>query len=394
MLRFRMVGTLVVAVALLAAACGEEAPEVSTDGGTPVQEEGSAPDASSGDTEPSSGESVAPVDDDASEDPRSGDEDSAAAGSDGPDDAVSSEDAAPVDAQALLASATTELDGRSVRGEATIELEPGFKLSTNFESDTDGDLAAIVEIPPGLDPEFPGGADAEVRYVGGVAYVRPPLPPETLAELGVDEAWYAAEPAAGGDPMSDAMGSAGGVICVFPQMSDAPSSDCDLLGETGALLEAASEAEIVGREDVRGVEATRVRFLVSLLDLAGEALGMEPEEDDGETSEGGAFDDTASDPFAEGLDQIFGFLDADLEFEVWIDDENLIRRLAFDLASMFAGLAGADAAVEMPSSLITLEFYDFDADISVEAPPPEAIIDDPDLLVGGDDYATSEEYES
>ena len=64
MLRFRMVGMLVVAVALLAAACGEEAPEVSTDGGTPVQEEGSAPDASSGDTEPSSGESVAPVDED------------------------------------------------------------------------------------------------------------------------------------------------------------------------------------------------------------------------------------------------------------------------------------------------------------------------------------------
>ena len=78
---------------------------------------------------------------------------------------------------------------------------------------------------------------------------------------------------------------------------------------------------------------------------------------------------------------------------MWIDDENLIRRLAFDLASLFAGLAGADADVEVPSSLITLEFYDFDADISVEAPPPEAIVDDPDLLVGGDDYAYSEEYE-
>ena len=89
-----------------------------------------------------------------------------------------------MDAQALLASVTPQLDGRSVRGEATIELAPGFKLATNFESDTDGDLAAIVEIPPGLDPEFPGGTDAEVRYVGGVAYVRPPLPPETLAETG------------------------------------------------------------------------------------------------------------------------------------------------------------------------------------------------------------------
>jgi hypothetical protein len=46
----------------------------------------------------------------------------------------------------------------------------------------------------------------------------------------------------------------------------------------------------------------------------------------------------------------------------------------------------------MPSSQLTLEFFDFDADISVDAPPPEAIVDE-DLLVDGDDYATSEEYE-
>ena len=147
---------------------------------------------------------------------------------------------------------------------------------------------------------------------------------------------------------------------------------------------------IVGQQDVRGVEATRVRFQVTLLDLVGEALGMEP--DDGETSDAGAFDDTASDPFAEGLDQIFGFLDAGFEVEVWIDDESLIRRLSFDLASLFAGIAGPEAAAEMPSSLVTLEFYDFDADISVNAPPPETVVDS-GLILGGDDFATSEEFE-
>ena len=223
----------------------------------------------------------------------------------------------------------------------------------------------------------------------GVVYVRPPASAEDLAELGVDEAWYVAEPAAAGDPMTQAMGSAG-VMCIFPQMLDEPLEDCDPVGETGAFLEAASEAEIVGREDLRGVETTRVRFLVSLLDLAGEDLGIEP--DDDETSESGAFDDTASDPFAEGMEQIFGFLDAEFEVEVWIDDESLIRRLSFDLASLFAGIAGPEAAAEMPSSLISVEFYDFDADISVDAPPADAIVDE-DLLVGGDDYATSEDFE-
>ena len=394
MLRIRVSGTLVLAVALLAGACGDEATEVSTSAEPAVQEEASAPDDSSADAEPSSGQSAAPDQEDAADVPGSGDEDSAAASSDGTDDAASTgdgEDAAPVDVEALLASVTTQLDGRSVRGEATIELAPGFKLSTSFESDADGDLVATVEIPPGLDPEFPSGAEAEVRYVGGTTYVRPPLSAEALADLGVDEAWFVPEPVAGGDPMGDAMGSVGGVTCIFPQAIEEPFTACDPLGDTGAFLEAASKAEIIGREDVRGVEATRVRFLVSLRDLAGEALGAVLGEDDAEASEGGAFDDSASDPFAEGLEQIFGFLDADLEVEVWIDDENLIRRQAFDLASLFAGLAGPDA--EMPSSLITVEFYDFDADISVDAPPPETIIDDPDLLVGGDDFGSSEEYE-
>ena len=388
MLRIRVAGMLVLAVALLAAACGEEVVVV-----LDTQVEAAAPSTTQAVPDESSGTSD-PAEADVTEPSDAGD--ATGAGTESPDDTVStedSEDPSPADAEALLASATTELAGRSVRGEAAIELGPGFKLSTNFESDADGDIAVTVELPPGLDPEFPGGAEAEIRYVGGVVYVRPAVSAETLADLGVDEAWYVAESAAGGDPMSDAMGSAGGVMCMFPQSLGEPFPDCDPLGETGAFLEAASEAEIVGREDVRGVEATRVRFLVSLLDLAGDALGMEPDEDGAEASEDGAFDDSASDPFAEGLEQIFGFLDADLEVEVWIDDENLIRRLAFDLASLFGGFASADADVEVPSSLITLEFYDFDADISVGAPPPEVIVDDPDLLVGGDDYAYSEEYE-
>ena len=384
MLRIRLVTTLLAALALVGAACGggdadttsDQQPEAEAAVTTPAGPDDSP---ETGGTEASDPDAIT---DGGEPDAGDGEPDEASA-ADGRDPA------APVDADALLASATTVLDGRSVRGEASVELAPGFEFSTSFESDADGDLAVSIELPPGMDPEFPGGADAEMRYVGGVVYVRPPAAAETLAGLGVDEAWYVAEPVPGADPMSDAMGSAG-VMCAFPQMLDAPPRDCDLLGETGAFLEAASAPEIVGREDVRGVDATRVRFQVSLLDLMGEALGMEP--DDGETSEAGAFDDTASDPFAEGMDQIFGFLDAGFEVDVWIDDESLIRRLTFDLASMFAGLAGEDAGAGMPSSLLTLEFFDFDADISVDAPPPEAIVDE-DLLVGGDDYATSEEYE-
>ena len=373
MLRIRVAGTLIAALALMAASCGDggdaaqQQPEAEAPVTTAAEPDGSV---EAGDAATPSTAAAEPAD-----------PDDAAPADDG-------EDVVPADAEALLASATTALDRRSVRGEATIELAPGFEFSTSFESDAEGDLAATVELPPGMDPEFPGGAEVEMRYVDGVVHVRPPVTAETLAALGVDEAWYIVEPV--GDPMAAAMQSAGGVMCIFPQAIDEPYEDCDPLSDTGTFLEAARDAEVVGREEVRGVEATRVRFLVSLMDLAGGALGMEP---DDEASDGGAFDDTASDPFAEGLEQIFGFLEADLEVEVWIDDDNLIRRLAFDLASMFAALAGDDAGAAMPSSPITLEFYDYDADIGVDAPPPEAIVAE-DLLVGGDDFATPEEYES
>ncbi|MXW94301.1 MAG: hypothetical protein F4110_05350 [Acidimicrobiaceae bacterium] len=375
MLRIRAVGTLVLAVVLAAAACGDTSTTGTVD--VPATTTGA-------EAEPATTTSGAPEESADSTGAAAGSEADAAAGEASGDP----DETAPTDAAALLASATELLDGRPVRGEATIELAPGFGFSTSFESDADGDLDALAELPPGMDPEFPAGADAGIRYVGGVVYLRPLTAADDLEELGVDEAWFVAEPASTGDPMAQAMGPAG-VMCVFLQTLEEVPEECDPLGDAGAFLEAAREPEVVGREDVRGVEANRVRFLVSLMDLAGEALGMETGADDGEV---GAFDDTASDPFAEGLEQIFGFLDADFEVEVWIDDDSLIRRLTFDIASLFAGIAGGEAAAEMPSSLLTLEFYDFDADIGVDAPPSEAIFDR-SLLLGDDDHATSEDFE-
>ena len=377
MSRLRVAGVLAV-VALLAAACGD-------DGG-----ETTAPDEAQGQAEAPTTTASGPDDSPEADGTEAGDtatSTTAAAEPDGPDEAAPAADdadAAPVDAEALLASATTQLDGRSVRGEATFDLAPGFGLSTSFEYDVEGDLAAMIELPPGVDPEFPAGADAEFRYVGGVVYARPPVPAETLAELGVDEAWYIAEPLSTGDPFGDAMASGGGLMCIFPQSADALLAECDPLGDIGSLLEGARDPEIVGRENLRGTEATRVRFQLSLMDLMGEALGQTSGEDDDGTSEGEFFDDGSTDPFAEGMEEFFAMLDTGFEVEVWIDDEALIRRLTYDLASMFAGLAGPDEVI--PSSLITVEFFDFDADISVDAPPPEAIVDE-DLLVGGDDYS-------
>ena len=139
---------LLAAMALLAAACSDDGGEaVTPDEPQDVAEASSTtqagPDEASDGGDPAEEDIVRPsdTDDDTADDVESGD---------GTSTSEDSRDAAPVDAGTLLASATTTLDGRSARGEATFDLAPGFSLRTTFESDADGDLAATIEFPPGV----------------------------------------------------------------------------------------------------------------------------------------------------------------------------------------------------------------------------------------------------
>lgn len=293
-------------------------------------------------------------------------------------------DAGPaLDVEALVAAALAQLDRRSVRMELALEFLPGFGLRATIESDADGDVATQLNIPPGFDPVLVDGAQIEVRTVSGVDYVRLPAPEALLEELGVDEAWYVVEPDALDGPFADTLSMADGLLCP----SSAEGDDCDPRGSVGDLLTAARDLQVIGREAVRGVETTRVRFSVSLAELYGEAVGGLGGQDDAEASEGAFFDDGSSDPFAEGLGDLFGFLDAPFEVEVWIDDDSLARRLTYDLSALFGAVAGGDDTI--PSLQITLEFYDYDAEISVEAPPPETIVDDLSPFIGPDETATA-----
>ena len=212
-----------------------------------------------------------------------------------------------------------------------------------------------------MDPEFPD----EVRYVDGVQYVRP----LGGAESEGGPAWFIAEPGMAGQPGPEGQL---GLLCVFPQMAEAPAVDCDPLAAAATLISAASDAVVVGPEEVRGVQTTRVSFTVSLLDLAVDALGAAPDSGDSEVFE--------SDDIAGAFEEMFSGLGIDVE--LWIDDDTLIRRMSLDLATLLIGFVGEEAD-DMPQFLMTLEFYDFDADISVDAPPPESVTDDPSLLEGG-----------
>ncbi|MCS7006192.1 MAG: hypothetical protein RMM28_03400 [Thermoleophilia bacterium] len=94
----------------------------------------------------------------------------------------------------------------------------------------------------------------------------------------------------------------------------------------GTLRQASGETERVGREDVRGVETVRYRVMVT---CAGARLAC----------------------------------DGVVPVDVWIDDGGLLRRIQID-----------DDIGEG-----TIEFFDFGAEVEIEAPPDDKVVDDSSL---------------
>ena len=263
------------------------------------------------------------------------------------------------DAAALLTAAGREATGRSVRGELKLQIGPadsGMALeTTTFETDADGNTGLIVSFP---DPS----SSSELRYVDGTLYVR--LPQELLSSYGVDPAsgatWLTVD-----KETSEQMG----LTCVSPLSSMGPgtgSTDCDPMGDTAVLLpEFADHATIVDRDVLRGVDTSVVRLAVSIGDLLAGVAGSMPEAEDGSGE-------------VDALAEAFSFMSGDIHIDVWIDDDNRIHRLAVDVASLMAGMAGAagEDPDEMPQLMIVVDYYDHGADITIEAPPAEEILGD------------------
>ena len=271
----------------------------------------------------------------------------------------------PAAAVALLAEGSSVLAGRAVRGVAMIavpeiEGEAPFELTSRFESDADGDLSVRIEIEPGMDPQFPDGGVAEIRYAGREAYVRMTgaagAPAAVQASVDADgrSAWFVAASESSGDPRwSEGIAA---LLCVLPQLNPDVSWGCAPLSSVAALLATASGATAAGSDTIREVPTTRVEFRVPLTGLYPASFVDELEE----TLE--ARGDALANEDLEQLSELLRGIVA----EAWIDGSGLVRRLVLDL---------------LPVQLI-VEFYDFDADIAVDAPPPEQVAGELPLFDG------------
>ena len=275
-----------------------------------------------------------------------------------PDDEVDRPDSIPpdLDASALLSGAGEASVGQPVRGEFTVSMSPGTDAvlaSATFETGADGNTAMTFS--------FFGSLNMEFRFVDGAAYVQ--LPPLFLSSLGVEtdvpDPWLTVDEASAAEL---------GVGCPSPLSLLDPGgsmSACDPLGDTAMLLPGfVDDATIVGRETLRGFETTVIRLTLPVQDLIGVGLESMPD------SENGGDD-------LEALEEMFP-VDAEIEADIWIDDDLRILRTVVDLGSLMPGLTGSDSEgfEDMPRLVATTDYYDHGATIVVEAPLPEQVIGD------------------
>lgn len=113
-----------------------------------------------------------------------------------------------------------------------------------------------------------------------------------------------------------------------------------------------------GEEDVRGETATRYDLTVDLEQAAEQAA--------------------ESNETWEALSEQSGI--TELDMQVWVDDDDLIRRIAYSLdlsqAEVDAATEGAEVDVEPQGTVtVTVQYFDYGTEVEIELPSDEQIVD-------------------
>lgn len=261
-------------------------------------------------------------------------------------------EAAPLDAMELLTAAFESSAGRSVRGELSMNMGGPGGPSLQFESDGTQDVLMFVSFDEmtGQDSE---GFGMEILSVDSLLFARYQVPEEIRGLVGdeLPEGWLTFDAATAGVM---------GITCVSAVPGATLGDDaCLPPNDNTHMLEFMTSAEIIGPEDIDGEPTTHIRVGLDLVAMFS-ALSSESGGDDGS---GAVFGDVFGDEF---------FVDA------WIDADGLTRRTSVDLAAMFGDLAegfGANDS-DVPSIAAVMDYYEYDADVVIEAPPAGEIVGD------------------
>ncbi|HMQ24463.1 MAG TPA: hypothetical protein PKA98_00620 [Acidimicrobiales bacterium] len=251
-----------------------------------------------------------------------------------PEEAAAPTTGAPTDADAGAPSTTAVAPGGpvAVLGE-TVERTAAVE-SGRYEMVVTYDAEAV-----GAEPVAPLRATGEFADQGRSLRMEMDLgePVGTIEQVVVDGIAYVTVPGVGcqeldrSDVLSSVGGSGGGAM------------------DPGSFLEQLraidGDVEEVGRLDVRGVSTTRFAATYTLAD----AIAAMPEDQ------------------ADALEQMYAtlprsFLDTEQAVDVFVDDDGLVRRM--QVATTSSDVEG----LPLPATTTIMDWFDFGAEVSVEAP--------------------------
>lgn len=277
--------------------------------------------------------------------------------------------ALPTDAMELLRVAFENSATRSVRGEIQMDMGELLSMSAQFESDGNQSFSMVMGFDQVMDAEDLAGFGLEMRAVEGTAYVRFVIPDEMRDLLGdaMPKGWFTLDAASAAEM---------GIVCPAALPGTTPDDGlCPLPNDHLYLIEHVRSAEIVDQTDIDGVSAVQVRVTLDFAAAFAEHIAE---------AEGG--DDSM--PFAGDM------FPGEVVYDVWIDGDGLTRRMSLDLGPLMEDLvAGLDEAEtegfeEELAGLFditnVINYYDYDADITIEAPPADQIIGDFGDIMGPD----------
>ncbi len=255
----------------------------------------------------------------------------------------------PTDAMGLLIAAIENSAERSVRGDMRLDMAEMASVAVQFETDGNQDQSITMQFGEMMGPDGEG-LGIEIRFVAGVQYLQFVVPEGMQGLVGdaMPEGWFTLDAEAA---------SAMGVVCPSPVPGGAPvGGACPLPNDNTFLIQHVTSAEIVGQDDLDGLAVSHVRFTADAAALAAATIARSV----GGDSAGGVI------PFGgdSGPDEFI--------FDVWVDGDGLIRRLSVDLGAVMEELIG-DPMFDITN---VIDFYDYGADITIEAPPAGEIVGD------------------
>lgn len=260
---------------------------------------------------------------------------------------------------ATIEASTARFEGRLVVSSPSAESDGSFELSLSGAYDLDADASDVEIDLSGLAALLAGEATPAEADMIGSAFAEP----VQLRTIG-DTAWvrwsmlgtmFGATTADGGTAWIEAeVDEAASMTDQFGV--DSPESPADLLSVLSDLDATVTE---VGRETVRGVDTTHYRAVIDLEAAAGNLTPEERAELEAELPAG---------------------ISGELPIDVWLGDDDLLRRLVIELDDFESmGLDADSGAAEIGSVLIEFEIYDVGEPVVISPPPAGEVITSDEL---------------